>query len=262
MAEKRIALGIVGASARYGWGMRAHLPAFLALPEYELVAVCTAHQETAEESAQRYGARKAYSDYHDLVSDPEIEVVDVCIRAPSHYEVAMAALKAGKHVFCEWPLGANSAQADEMAALASAKGVRTMVGLQSRYAPSFQHLRQLVDQGYLGQMLSANMTMFLPETVAGKVAIGADARIVLDARPDLVIPAKVSFVSPRAQFTPKEVETRTEREKLMFRIKVQIDPQLLKKHEAKVKTGLPGVAYVRLDPSTEWPEHLHVRLPQ
>lgn len=106
------------------------------------------------------------------------------------------------------------------------------------------------------------MTMFLPETVAGKVAIGADARIVLDARPDLVIPAKVSFVSPRAQFTPKEVETRTEREKLMFRIKVQIDPQLLKKHEAKVKTGLPGVAYVRLDPSTEWPEHLHVRLPQ
>jgi len=162
MAENRIALGVVGASAKYGWAMRAHLPAFLALPEYELVAVCTAHQETAEESAQHYGSRKAYSDYHDLVSDPEIEVVDVCIRAPSHYAVAMAALEAGKHVFCEWPLGANSAQADEMAALASAKGVRTMVGLQSRYAPSFQHLRQLVEQGYLGRMLSANMTMFLP----------------------------------------------------------------------------------------------------
>ncbi|MQF48400.1 Gfo/Idh/MocA family oxidoreductase [SAR202 cluster bacterium AC-647-N09_OGT_505m] len=162
MAEKRIALGIVGASTRYGWGMRAHLPAFLALPEYELVAVCTAHQETAEESARHYEAPKAYSDYRDLVSDPEIEVVDVCIRAPSHYEVAMAALEAGKHVFCEWPLGANSTQADEMAALANAKGVRTMVGLQSRYAPSFQHLRMLVDQGYLGRMLSANMTMFLP----------------------------------------------------------------------------------------------------
>ena len=162
MAENRIALGVVGASARYGWGMRAHLPAFLALPEYELVAVCTAHQETAEESAQHYGARKAYSDYRDLVSDPEIEVVDICIRAPSHYSVAMAALEAGKHVFCEWPLGVNSTQADVMAALASARGVRTMVGLQSRYAPSFQHLRQLVDQGYLGRILSANMTMFLP----------------------------------------------------------------------------------------------------
>lgn len=106
------------------------------------------------------------------------------------------------------------------------------------------------------------MTVFLPETVAGKVAIGADARIVLDAAPDLVIPANVSFVSPRAQFTPKEVETRTEREKLVFRIKAHIDPQILKKHEPQVKTGLPGVAYVRLDPRVEWPEYLRVRLPQ
>ena len=162
MAGERIALGVVGASARYGWGMRAHLPAFLGLPEYELMAVCTTGQETAEESAQKYGAPKAYWDYHDLVSDPDIEVVDVCVRAPYHYEVAMAALDAGKHVFCEWPLGADSTQADEMAALAKAKGVRTMVGLQSRYAPSFQYLRQLVSEGYLGRLLSANMTMFLP----------------------------------------------------------------------------------------------------
>jgi len=162
MTNKKIALGVVGASTKYGWGMRAHLPAFLALPEYELTAVCTAHPETSEASAQYYGASKAYSDYRDLVSDPEIDVVDVCIRAPSHYSVVMAALEAGKHVFCEWPLGVNSAEADEMAALANAKGVRTMVGLQSRYAPSFQHMRQLVNQGYLGRVLSANMTMFLP----------------------------------------------------------------------------------------------------
>ena len=74
----------------------------------------------------------------------------------------MAALKAGKHVFCEWPLGANSSQSQEMAELAKAKGVMTMVGLQSRYAPSFQYLKQLVSQDYLGRMLSANMTMFLP----------------------------------------------------------------------------------------------------
>jgi predicted dehydrogenase len=162
MPGDRIGLGVVGASAHYGWGMRAHLPAFLGLPEYELAAVCTTRQETAEESAQKYGARKAYWDYHELVRDPNVEVVDVCVRAPFHYEVVMAALEAGKHVFCEWPLGANSTQADEMAALAKTKSVRTMVGLQSRYAPSFMYLRQLVSEGYLGQLLSANMTMFLP----------------------------------------------------------------------------------------------------
>ena len=162
MTDSKIALGIVGASASYGWGMRAHLPAFLNLPEYDLAAVCTTRRETAEESAKAYGARKTYWDYREMVADPEIDVVDVCVRAPSHYEVAMAALEAGKHVFCEWPLGANSAQADEMASLAEAKGVRTMVGLQSRYAPSFQRFRQLVQEGYLGRTVSANMTMFLP----------------------------------------------------------------------------------------------------
>ena len=106
------------------------------------------------------------------------------------------------------------------------------------------------------------MTIFLPTGEAGRAAIGAEARIVLDAVPELVIPAKVSFVAARAQFTPKEVETRSEREKLMFRIKIKIDPALLKKHADHVKTGLPGVGYVRLDRNTPWPDDLSVRLPQ
>ena len=105
------------------------------------------------------------------------------------------------------------------------------------------------------------MTIFLPTGQAGRVAIGTDARIIFDAAPDLVIPATVSFVAPRAQFTPKEVETRTEREKLMFRIKVKIAPELLEQHIEKVKTGIPGVAYVRLDQAAKWPEYLNVRLP-
>lgn len=105
------------------------------------------------------------------------------------------------------------------------------------------------------------MTIFLPTRQAGKVGIGAEARIIFDAVPDLVIPATVSFVAPRAQFTPKEVETRTEREKLMFRIKVRIASELLQQHIEKVKTGVPGVAYVRLDKMAAWPVHLHVRLP-
>jgi HlyD family secretion protein len=103
------------------------------------------------------------------------------------------------------------------------------------------------------------MTFFLPTTAAGKVAIGADARIVLDALPGLPIPAKVSFVSPSAQFTPKEVETHTEREKLMFRVKVKIDSELLKHYAASVKTGLPGMGYVKLDATAAWPEALKTR---
>ncbi len=105
------------------------------------------------------------------------------------------------------------------------------------------------------------LTLFLPETVAGRVALGAEARIVLDAAPNMVIPARVSFVAAKSQFTPKAVETRTEREKLMFRVKVQIDPELLRKNVPRVKTGLPGVAYVRLDPNAPWPAALQVKLP-
>ena len=93
-------------------------------------------------------------------------------------------------------------------------------------------------------------------------AIGAEGRIVLDAVPEYVIPGKVSFVAARAQFTPKEVETKTEREKLMFRVKVQIPPDLLRQHADRVKTGLPGVAYVRLSDQADWPEWLAIRLPE
>ena len=106
------------------------------------------------------------------------------------------------------------------------------------------------------------MTLFLPETLAGRVAIGAQARIVLDAALQYVIPATVSYVAPEAQFTPKTVETATERQKLAFRIKAQIDPELLRKYEPQVKTGLPGVAYVRLDAKADWPANLQVKLPQ
>lgn len=105
------------------------------------------------------------------------------------------------------------------------------------------------------------MTIYLPTEQAGRVTVGSEARIVLDAAPQYVIPAKVSFVAPRSQFTPKEVETRSEREKLMFRIKVKIDPELLRQYREKVKTGLPGVAYVRLDERAPWPENLRVKLP-
>lgn len=104
------------------------------------------------------------------------------------------------------------------------------------------------------------MTFFLPSELAGRIAIGADVRIVLDAAPGLPIPAKVSFVASAAQFTPKTVETASERQKLMFRIKAQIAPELLREHLEQVKTGLPGVAWIRLDPRTAWPAALSTPL--
>ncbi|MGE4341232.1 MAG: HlyD family secretion protein, partial [Pigmentiphaga sp.] len=104
------------------------------------------------------------------------------------------------------------------------------------------------------------MTFFLPETVAGKVALGTDVRLVLDAMPDRVIPAKVSFVADVAQFTPKTVETASERQKLMFRVKARVERKLLERYITQVKTGLPGMAYVRIDPRTQWPATLAVNV--
>lgn len=106
------------------------------------------------------------------------------------------------------------------------------------------------------------MTFFLPTEAAGKVALGSDIRLVLDAAPHYVIPAKASFVASVAQFTPKTVETESERLKLMFRVRARIDPELLQQHLEQIKTGLPGMAYVKLDPAIDWPPELEIRLPQ
>ena len=105
------------------------------------------------------------------------------------------------------------------------------------------------------------LTFFLPETLAGRVALGSEVRLILDAVPQFVIPARVSYVASVAQFTPKTVETASERQKLMFRVKAQIDRALLQKHLERVKTGVPGVAWVKLDEKAEWPSRLAVKTP-
>ncbi|MBB3810219.1 HlyD family secretion protein [Pseudochelatococcus contaminans] len=106
------------------------------------------------------------------------------------------------------------------------------------------------------------MTFFLPTQQAGRIALGTDVRLVMDAAPNVAIPAKVSFVSDVAQFTPKTVETEVEREKLMFRVRAQIPPELLRQYLEHVKTGLPGMAYVRLDPDAPWPDFLEANVIQ
>lgn len=106
------------------------------------------------------------------------------------------------------------------------------------------------------------MTIFLPTSDAGKLELGSDARIVLDPIPEYVIPSKVSFVAAQAQFTPKAVETTEERAKLMFRVKLKIDPEILRKYEDRVKTGVRGIAYLRLPHASQWPENLEIKLPE
>jgi HlyD family secretion protein len=105
------------------------------------------------------------------------------------------------------------------------------------------------------------MILYLPEEEAGRAAIGAEARIILDAAPVWVAPATVYYVAAEAQFTPKTVETAAERQKLAFQVRVRIARVLLRQYEPMVKIGIPGVVYVRLDPNAEWPARLHVHLP-
>ncbi|MGA7327760.1 MAG: efflux RND transporter periplasmic adaptor subunit [Rhodomicrobium sp.] len=115
------------------------------------------------------------------------------------------------------------------------------------------------------QILDLNdvyMTIYLPSAQAGRLQLGDEARMILDPYPDLVIPANVSFVATEAQFTPKPVETAQEREKLIFRIKLQVDPKVLSKYHAAVKTGIRGMGFVRTNPAASWPENLAVKLPE
>lgn len=106
------------------------------------------------------------------------------------------------------------------------------------------------------------MTFFLPTEQAGRIVLGTEVHLVFDAAPQYVVPARITFVADVAQFTPKTVETAEERQKLMFRIKAKIAPDLLKRYVRMVKTGVPGVAYVQLDPNAPWPANLQVKLPQ
>ena len=157
MAGEKIRVGIIGANVHYGWGTRAQIPAIKELPEFELVAVCTTRKETAEETASAYGIPLAFHDPMEMVHHRDVELVLVCVRVPLHRQMVPAALEAGKHVFCEWPLGANLQETIEMRDLADAKKVCHMVGLQARGAPVFNHLRELVAGGYIGEVLSCTM---------------------------------------------------------------------------------------------------------
>jgi predicted dehydrogenase len=153
----RIRIGMVGAGP---WSTRSHLPALALLPEYELKAVATTRQETADAAKARFGFDLAFGDYREMVRHPEVDLVAVCVKVPDHYELTRAALEAGKHVYTEWPLGANLREAEELTALANRQGVRTIIGLQGRQDPGANYMKELVATGYVGEVLTANVTLF------------------------------------------------------------------------------------------------------
>lgn len=176
------------------------------------------------------------------------------------FQASSAGLQAAKAQVTSYVAAIHVAQAQ-------VGTIEVQIEERSLYAPvSGRVLYRLVEEGEIigngGRalvvldLINTYMTVFLPTSQVGLIDIGSQARIVLDALPNVAIPAKVSFISPEAQFTPKEIETASEREKLMFRVKVKIDASLLQKHMEKIKTGLPGMAYIRLDSALPWPATL------
>ena len=162
MTTEKIRVGIIGASMRSGWGRDAHIPALSALPEFEITAVSTSRQETADETAKHFGIPHAFADPYKMAQHPDVDVVAICVRVPSHHQLGMAALSAGKHLYCEWPLAATTEQAQQMRDLAVRKGVHHMVGLQARGAREFNRVRDLVAEGYVGKVLSCTMIITTP----------------------------------------------------------------------------------------------------
>src|SRR5205814_8196349 len=160
MADK-IRLGLIGASVAGTWSARSHLPALQASSEVELTAVCTTRPESAEAARQAWGARLAFDDWRKMIASPEIDAVAVVVRVPSHYAPAKAALEAGKHVYCEWPLGRTTAEAVELASLAEAKGLVTAVGLQARVNPAVMYLKEQIAAGYVGEIMAVQVSMIL-----------------------------------------------------------------------------------------------------
>jgi predicted dehydrogenase len=153
----RIRVGMIGITPGRGFSSIAHMPALLALPEFEVVAVCTTRQESADAAARHSGVPLAFADPVRLAQHPDVDLVTVCVKVPDHFGPVMAAIDAGKHVYSEWPLGRNTDEAMRMHDAAARKGVRHAVGLQGRVSPSINYVRDLIADGYIGRPLSGTL---------------------------------------------------------------------------------------------------------
>lgn len=147
-------LGIAGANPERGWFRDAHFPALAALPGFAVQAVSARTQDIADAAARAFGAKSAHADSLELARDPQVDVVIVTVKVPEHRAIVLAALAAGKHVYCEWPLGRDLAEAEEMAAAAQAAGVHAITGLQGANASAVRHAALLVREGAIGRPLN------------------------------------------------------------------------------------------------------------
>lgn len=225
---------------------------------------------SAQRRAERFGDLRRQSFISQQQLDDQTEAVE---RAAAAQEAARAQVVASEAAIAAARSQIKGAESAVEAVRADVARIRTDIEDSTLKAPRDGRVQLIVFRpgevvGGGGRVLSlvdlkdVYMTFFLPTRAVGRVAIDSEARLVLDAAPQFVIPARISFVADVAQFTPKTVETQVEREKLMFRVRAQIPPNLLEKHLAQVKTGLPGMAYVKLDANIPWPSRLQVRLPQ
>ncbi|MBV9138408.1 MAG: Gfo/Idh/MocA family oxidoreductase [Hyphomicrobiales bacterium] len=168
---KRLRVGIVGLQPGRSWAARAHVPALRALSEkFEIIGIANTSLASGEKAAAAMHLPRAFASVDELVGAPEVDIVTVTVKVPAHHAIVKAALKAGKHVFCEWPLGNGLAEAEELAALARSEGVRGVVGTQARVAPEIQYLCQLIEDGFAGEVLSTTLVArgggwggFIPE---------------------------------------------------------------------------------------------------
>ncbi len=153
---RKIGVGVIGAGLG-GWAALGHVPALAALPEYELRAVSTSREESARAAARQFGVPAAYGHHAGLISDPGVDLVVVAVKVTHHRELVEAALEAGKMVYGEWPLGNGLDEAAGLARRARAAGVRTVIGLQARFAPQVRYARDLIEQGYLGRVMATTL---------------------------------------------------------------------------------------------------------
>jgi predicted dehydrogenase len=149
MSKRKLGVGIIGA---HRWAESAHLPGYAAHERVDLVAVCDIEESRARAMAQKFGARKVYTDSAQLIADPEVEMVDVCTPTYSHLPLSLAAIAGGRHVLSEKPLHTEAAPAFDAARKADAKGVRTKLGFTFRYSPAIRQIKRWIEDGTLGEI--------------------------------------------------------------------------------------------------------------
>jgi predicted dehydrogenase len=155
---RAIRVGIIGANPERGWAAQAHIPALKSLSaDFEITALSTSRRESADAAGRIFDVPLAFDNHRDLVTSDAVDVVAVTVKVPHHLELATAALEAGKAVYCEWPLGNGLDEAEALAALAKRQGVLAVAGLQARSAPPVAYVRDLVKQGFVGEVLSTTL---------------------------------------------------------------------------------------------------------